>query len=106
MASITSTQCDLDDREGYCTGSEGPIWYCVDCESSLCEPCWPQFMPHANGRTGRDGPHEKVKKEVYKKLKDILEPRYTESQLEALHRRDLDTTWFGKRSLPDDLTPF
>ncbi|KAH7087111.1 hypothetical protein FB567DRAFT_526936 [Paraphoma chrysanthemicola] len=93
MASTASDRCDVQGIG--CVGNEGPAWYCVDCASSLCEPCWPQTLAHHVGRRGRDGPHEKVTKNVYKKLKDILEPCYSEDELEALHRRDFDTTWFG-----------
>jgi hypothetical protein len=71
-----------------CCNNGGPVWFCVDCDTSLCEPCWPQLLSHSNGRTGRDGlPHEKVKRDVYEKLKHILDPMYTEAELEELHRQ-------------------
>jgi hypothetical protein len=95
MSSIPIDQCEFLDIK--CSRDEGPIWFCVDCQTSLCEPCWPRLLSHSNGRTGRDGlPHEKVKRDVYEKLKQILDPMYTEAELEELHRQDLDTTWFGQ----------
>jgi len=99
MTSPRFNNCELGGPG--CTENTAQTWYCVDCQSSLCEPCWPQFLPHAGGRTGRDGPHEKVEHHVYLKLKAILEPRYDEKDLEELHRRDLDTTWFGTPRISD-----
>ncbi|KAF2826308.1 FabD/lysophospholipase-like protein, partial [Ophiobolus disseminans] len=95
---MTSPQFDDCDSKGPgCTRNTAETWYCVDCQCSLCELCWPQVLPHTGGRTGRDGPHEQVQHHIYLKLKAILEPKYDESDLEELHRRDLDTTWFGIR---------
>jgi hypothetical protein len=49
-----------------------------------------------NNKKGRDGlEHEKTKYQTYTKLKHILEPSYSSTQLEELFSNDLDTTWFG-----------
>ncbi|KAF2128735.1 hypothetical protein P153DRAFT_340903 [Dothidotthia symphoricarpi CBS 119687] len=74
------------------------IWYCVDCDSCLCESCWILYPPHTGNKKGRDGlEHEKTLHHVYSRLKDILNPNHNAAQLEEIHNRDLDTTWFGIR---------
>lgn len=79
-----------------CTTPANRVWYCIDCDSFLCDPCWSQYQPHTGGRKGRDGlEHERTKHNVYLQLKHILNPKYTRDELENLHYRDLDTTWFG-----------
>lgn len=79
-----------------CLRQTSTTWYCVDCACSLCEECWPFNLPHLGGRTGRDGlPHEQTTYQIYKKLEHILNPPTDAEELEELHHRDLDSTWFG-----------
>ncbi|KAH7392786.1 acyl transferase/acyl hydrolase/lysophospholipase [Pyrenochaeta sp. MPI-SDFR-AT-0127] len=90
-----------------CTSTANRVWYCIDCDSFLCDPCWSQYPPHTGDRKGRDGlEHERTKYNVYVQLRHILNPKYTRDELENLHYRDLDTTWFGIRRTEDGRPSF
>ncbi|KAF1927873.1 FabD/lysophospholipase-like protein [Didymella exigua CBS 183.55] len=85
------------ERDG-CPKGSSQVYYCIDCATRLCKPCWPLYQPHTNNRKGRDGlEHERTQHQIFTKLRGILEPDYDEEQLEELLGDDLSTTWFGVR---------
>ncbi|KAI9849895.1 MAG: hypothetical protein M1837_000109 [Sclerophora amabilis] len=87
----TSGRC-----EGACGGSGTPTWYCVLCDSTLCDRCWDAERPHLKNKRGPDGlPHEKTFQSIARRLQDILEPSSDPSEQKQLHQSDEDTTWFG-----------
>jgi hypothetical protein len=69
---------------------------CLSCGSTYCETCWERQGPHQPGKVGVDGlPHEKTDKNIYERLKAILDPPEDVLELSRLHREDESTTWFG-----------
>ena len=69
---------------------------CLSCGSIYCEFCWEKQGPHRPGKVGQDGlPHEKTDKQIYERLKAILEPPEDPEELSRLHVEDGDTAWFG-----------
>lgn len=86
------------ERDG-CPKGVVQVYYCVDCDTRLCELCWPLYQPHTNNKKGRDGlEHEKTQHQIFTKLKEILEPDYNDKELKELLDDDLHTTWFGAGS--------
>ncbi|KAF8847153.1 hypothetical protein BDZ45DRAFT_811773 [Acephala macrosclerotiorum] len=89
----TNSVCDF----GYdvCTAGN-KVWWCVDCNSRICDGCWPRVPGHRNGSTARDNqPHEKTDPHRHERLRKILNPPTTEEELDRLHEADVETTWFG-----------
>lgn len=69
---------------------------CLSCDSTYCDICWERQGPHQPGKTGVDGlPHEKTDKNIYERLKAILDPPEDVAELSRLHQADEITTWFG-----------
>lgn len=69
---------------------------CLSCGSTYCETCWEKQGPHQRGKVGIDGlPHEKTDRNIYERLKAILDPPEDVSELSRLHQKDEATTWFG-----------
>ena len=70
---------------------------CIHCSGSIyCDECWNNQVPHGPGKVYTDGlPHEKVDKQIYERLKAILQPSEDTHVLSQLHIEDEDTTWFG-----------
>ena len=84
--------------EGYeCKSSpESTRSLCLSCGSTYCDSCWEVQGPHRPGKVGVDGlPHEKTDKQIYDRLKAILEPPEDIEVLSRLHSEDEDTTWFA-----------
>lgn len=71
-------------------------WLCLSCGSTYCDICWAEQGPHQPGKVGIDGlEHEKTNRDVYKRLKTILDPPADSRELGRLHQQDENTTWFG-----------
>ena len=69
---------------------------CVNCASIYCESCWDKQGPHQPGKTGPDGlAHERTDFETYDRLRRILDPPESISELTRLHQEDESTAWFG-----------
>lgn len=83
------------------SGREASRSLCLSCDSTYCEVCWDRQGPHKKGKVGVDGlPHEKTDKQIYHRLKVILEPPEDKYQLNRLHIEDEDTTWFAVEKDP------
>lgn len=97
MAPLKESQTVLRCEGSGCTGAAStPKSFCLNCSSIYCEPCWDKQGPHQPGKTGPDGlPHERTDKEIYERLKRILDPPESVSELSRLHQEDESTTWFG-----------
>lgn len=73
-----------------------PRFICLNRSSIYCEICWDKQGPHRPGKSGPDGlPREKTDKDIYERLKSILDPCESVSELCRLHQEDESTTWFG-----------
>ena len=97
MALLKGSQIVLE-CEGYgCTSASSILKsLCLNCSSIYCEPCWDKQGPHQPGKAGPDGlPHERTDKEIYERLKRILDPPENVVELSRLHQEDESTTWFG-----------
>ena len=73
------------------------LWYCNDCDASMCEDCWHDQRAHSKGKTARDGkPHEQTPLRIHELYNRILEARTYKHELTTLHVGDADTLWFGQ----------
>ena len=81
---------------------EDPRWLCVGCDSTYCDSCWDKQGPHKTGKSGVN--HEKVNRQIYDRLRPILDPPEDLEEVRRLHVKDADTTWFGVEK--DGGTPF
>ena len=100
MAPMSDTQRShtiLPCEGSECTGAASTARsLCLNCSSVYCESCWDKQGPHQAGKTGPDGlPHERTDKEIYERLKRILDPPESISELSRLHQEDESTIWFG-----------
>jgi len=72
--------------------------FCASCGCSFCDTCW-EIQPahrHDLARPGQSR-HLKANQGRWEKLQEILEPTTDTRQVEALHRDDEETKWFGVR---------
>jgi len=80
-----------------CDDPAKPTYVCNLCSHCFCDDCWDKQLAHKPGDRGLVGlPHDKIKPEVYERLKEALDPpRLTEEQREAQHDEDEGNKWFG-----------
>jgi energy-coupling factor transporter ATP-binding protein EcfA2 len=72
------------------------VYYCVNCDSSLCDRCWEKERSHKPGKLGPDGlPHEKAEVSVVNRLKQTFNPPSDPETQSRMHIEDEDATWFG-----------
>ena len=70
--------------------------YCNVCDSTFCQDCWKKQISHKKKTLGPGSvPHERTDEQAAKKIKDALDAKPNDSEQEALHKSDEDTTWFG-----------
>lgn len=70
--------------------------YCNVCDSIFCQDCWKKQISHKKKTLGPGSvPHERTIEQAAKKIKDALDAKPNDSEQEALHKSDEDTTWFG-----------
>jgi len=75
-----SQPCEACDCGGIAT------YYCVNCDMTFCDDCWPKQGPHKRGKLGPDGfPHEKSNHRIVTRLRDILTPSADPRVQENLH---------------------
>lgn len=80
-----------------CASPKGKVWHCADCDTALCDLCWPMQLPHKPGKVGRDGmSHEKADYEVVQIYESILHPPKEVHRLQQMHNDDSATLWFGQ----------
>ena len=93
QGSLTVLRCEGSG----CTGEPStPKSLCLNCSSVYCDACWDKQGPHQPGKFGPDGlPHERTDMAVYDRLKRILDPPESVSELSRLHIQDESTTWFA-----------
>lgn len=96
-ARLHTTSAPLECEAFECrSGREATKSLCPSCGSTYCDVCWDRQGPHKPGKVGLDNlPHEKTDKQIYDRLKVILEPPEDTIELSRLHVEDEDTTWFA-----------
>lgn len=93
MASLNMTSSSRKPCEGaICDGKGQPTFFCVQCDSNFCNPCWIKQRPHAPEKRMK---HEQTDLLVVDTYRSILEPSSDPKDQEDLHRSDEGTTWFG-----------
>lgn len=106
----TQSKAMVQCKDPRCDGGDDPnmpVWYCATCRTSYCDRCWNFANVHqsANMVEGT-APHEQLDHRRYiqcKRLEKILSPPNSHEEIEKLHHRDANTTWFGKLSYRTDL---
>lgn len=79
-----------------CNSTGKPVFYCVDCDATICEACWNTVFPHRPGKLGRDRmPHERTNYYIAKRFGTILHPPNSLDTLQSMHEEDELSTWFG-----------
>ncbi|KAI0517620.1 FabD/lysophospholipase-like protein [Xylaria bambusicola] len=80
-----------------CHHHDRQTYSCIQCNNlSFCNDCWSKWVLHQPGAVGYDDrPHEKADVQVVQRLRQILDPKRTESDHEKDLQNDDDTTWFG-----------
>jgi hypothetical protein len=72
------------------------VYYCVNCDCTLCDRCWAKERSHKPGKLGPDGlPHEKAEVSVVNRLKETFNPPSDPEIQSRMHIEDEDATWFG-----------
>lgn len=90
---VNSDCCSLCRRSHI---SENKLGLCIDCNSLYCESCWPRIPAHNDaGYRWRGGGHEKIDPNIQRRLDHVFNARYTDDQLDELHKADLASIWFG-----------
>ena len=93
---VSTEQLRAPCEDDSCSGSNRRTFYCVHCDCSFCDACWDKQPAHKPNKRGTDGQaHERIDRLVVQRYRNILEPRTSVEEQDALHKDDEESTWFG-----------